>query len=395
MLKRKHLAFLALLAWFGTTAAAQLILPPPPAIAANGYVLMDAATHSILLEHNSREKLPPASLTKIMTSYVAAAEIAAGAVSLDDEVVVSETAWRAQGSRMFIDPNSKVKFSDLLRGVIIQSGNDASVAVAEHVAGSEAQFSVMMNETAKALGLEDSYFMNSTGLPDDDHYMSARDVALLSDALIRDHFDHYRIYAELEFEYNNIKQMNRNRLLTIDPSVDGVKTGYTEAAGYCLAVSAERDGMRLISVIMGASSPAVRTRETRKLLSYGFRNYRTQDLVTEGQHITDERVWFGMEEQVPLGVAETVTKTMFQRLFNVVEQEITLNGVFEAPIEEGAQLGELRLIAQEEEIATVPLVALKSISEKGLFGRIWDSVLLLFEDPGKPSTTTTPVDAGT
>lgn len=386
-MKAKPLFLLALFALIGNSAVAQLILPPPPSIAADGYVLMDAATHSILLEHNSREKLPPASLTKIMTSYVAAAEMASGAVAMDDDVIVSETAWRAEGSRMFIDPNSSVKFSDLLRGVIIQSGNDASVAVAEHIAGSEAQFSVMMNETAKVLGLEDSYFMNATGLPDPDHYMSARDVALLSDALIRDHYDHYRIYAEREFEYNNIKQQNRNRLLALDPSVDGVKTGYTEAAGYCLAVSAKRDDMRLISVIMGAESPAVRTRETRKLLSYGFRNYRTQDLVSAGQHIVDSRVWYGTTEQVPLGVAETVTKTMFQRLFDEVEQEVVLSGVFEAPIAEGTQLGELRLIALEEEIARVPLVAMASIEEKGLFGRIWDSVLLLFEEPQEAQTT--------
>lgn len=388
-MKTKHLIFLALLGLIGNTVVAQLILPPPPSIAANGYVLMDAATHSILLEHNSREKLPPASLTKIMTSYVAAAEVASGAASMDDDVIVSETAWRAEGSRMFIDPNSSVKFSDLLRGVIIQSGNDASVAVAEHIAGSEGQFSIMMNETAKKLGLEDSYFMNSTGLPDTDHYMSARDVALLSDALIRDHLDHYEIYAEREFEYNNIKQQNRNRLLALDPSVDGVKTGYTEAAGYCLAVSAKRDDMRLISVIMGADSPAVRTRETRKLLSYGFRNYRTRDLVTARQHILDARVWFGTAEQVPLGVANTVTKTMFQRLFDEVEQVVTIDDVFEAPIEEGTRLGELTFIAMDEEIARVPLIALASVSEKGFFGRIWDSVLLLFEEPHESAATTT------
>ena len=365
---------------YGQGILAQMILPPPPSIAASGYVLMDAETHTILLEHNSREKLPPASLTKIMTSYIAAAEIAAGSVAMDDDVVVSENAWRAVGSRMFIDPNSLVKFSDLLRGVIIQSGNDASVAVAEHVAGSEEQFAVMMNQTAAALGLEDSNFVNSAGLPDPDHYMSARDVALLSDALIRDYPEHYEIYAEREFEYNNIKQPNRNRLLTLDPSVDGIKTGYTDEAGYCLAVSAKRGDMRLISVVMGAESTASRTRETRKLLSYGFRNYRTQILVSEGEHVTDARVWFGTTEQIPIGIGETVKKTMFQRLFDGVTHEVVLPDLIEAPVEAGTKLGELRLVAAEEEIARVPLIALARVEEKGIFGRMWDSVLLMFED---------------
>ena len=385
-MKQVRLIALATFGFLGTIVFGQMILPPPPSIAASGYVLMDAETHTILLEHNSREKLPPASLTKIMTSYVAAAEIEAGSVALDDDVVVSENAWRAVGSRMFIDPNSSVKFSDLLRGVVIQSGNDASVAVAEHVAGSEGQFAVMMNETAKALELEDSYFMNATGLPDVDHYMSARDVALLSDALIRDFPAHYAMYSEKEFEYNNIKQPNRNRLLTLDPSVDGVKTGYTEAAGYCLAVSAKRDGMRLVSVVMGADSTATRTRETRKLLSYGFRNYRTEILLTAGEHVTDARVWFGTAEQVPVGVGETVKKTMFQRLFDDVSREVVLTELIEAPIAEGTELGEIRLVANDEEIARVPLVALARIEEKGIFGRMWDSVLLMFEGNQESST---------
>ena len=386
-MKVKRLLVLMTVAFVGQGVLAQMILPPPPSIAASGYVLMDAETHTILLEHNSREKLPPASLTKIMTSYIAAAEIAAGSVAMDDDVVVSEKAWRAEGSRMFIDPNSIVKFSDLLRGVIIQSGNDASVAVAEHVAGSEDQFAVMMNRTADALGLEDSYFMNSAGLPDPDHYMSARDVALLSDALIRDFPEHYKIYAEREFEYNNIKQPNRNRLLTLDPSVDGIKTGYTEEAGYCLAVSAKRDEMRLISVVMGAESTAARNRETRKLLSYGFRNYRTKVIVSEGEHVTDARVWFGTTEQIPIGIGETVKKTMFQRLFDGISREVVLQDLIEAPVEVGTKLGELRLVAAEEEIARVPLVALARVEEKGLFGRMWDSVLLMFEgSQGRPDS---------
>lgn len=366
---------------FGASlVSAQLILPPPPPIAADGFVLMDARTQSILLEKNSREQLPPASLTKIMTSYVAAAEIAAGAIALDDEVPVSEEAWRAIGSRMFIDPNTTVKLSDLLRGIVIQSGNDASIAVAEHIAGSEDLFAIMMNQTAEKLGLEDSNFVNSTGLPDPNQLMSARDVAILSGALIRDYPEHYKMYAELEFEYNNIKQPNRNRMLTLDPSVDGVKTGYTEEAGFCLAVSAKREDMRLITVVMGTASTNARNRETRKLLNFGFRNYRTRTIYEQGQEIADVRVVYGLTNQVQVGVAESITKTMFMRLFDTVRHELDLPTALEAPVSTGQRLGEMRVITNDEEIARVPLIALHSVEEKGFFGRMWDSVLLMFEN---------------
>ena len=375
-----RVAFTSIVVLAASHLAAQLILPPPPPIAAEGFVLMDARTHTVLMEKNSREKLPPASLTKIMTSYVAAAELAAGAIKLDDDVPVSEEAWRAIGSRMFIDPNTKVKLEDLLRGVVIQSGNDASIAVAEHIAGTEDAFAIMMNQTAKALGMEDSNFVNSTGLPHVNHHMSARDVAILSDALIRDFPEHYKMYAELEFEYNNIKQPNRNRLLTLDPTVDGVKTGYTEAAGYCLAVSAKREDMRLISVVMGAASQNARTRESRKLLNFGFRNYRTRTMYEQGEAIGSARVIYGLEDSVPVHVGESITKTMFQRLFDDVQHELILPTVVEAPVFEGQEMGEMRVWVGDEELGRVPLFASKAVEEKGLFGRIWDSVLLMFEN---------------
>ena len=362
-----------------SAAGAQLILPPPPPIAASSFVLMDARTHTILLEKNSAQTLPPASLTKIMTSYVAAAEIEAGGISLNDEVLVSEEAWRAVGSRMFIDPNSKVKLEDLLRGVVIQSGNDASIAVAEHIAGSEDLFAIMMNQTAEKLGLMDSNFINSTGLPADNHLMSARDVAILSDALIRDFPEHYKMYSELEFEYNNIKQPNRNRMLTLDPSVDGVKTGYTEEAGFCLAVSAERDGMRLISVVMGTDSTNARNRETRKLLNFGFRNYRTRTIYEKGDEVGDLRVVFGLSNQVRLATDQSITKTLFLRQFDAVQHELVVPSSIEAPVSSGQRLGEMRVIIGEEEIALVPVVAIHGVDEKGLFGRMWDSVMLMFE----------------
>ena len=363
----------------------QLILPPPPTINASGYVLMEASTGSILLEKNGREKLPPASLTKIMTSYIAASEIAAGTLSLDDEVPVSETAWRAIGSRMFIDPNTLVSLENLLRGVVIQSGNDASIAIAEYIAGTEDQFAVMMNSTAAKLGMQDSSFANSTGLPDPAQYMTAADIALLSNALIRDYPEHYAMYSEREFEYNNIKQPNRNRMLFLDPSVDGIKTGYTEDAGYCLAVSAMRDGMRLISVVMGTDSVATRNQETRKLLSYGFRNFSTRTIFEKDQPVKDLRVWYGLQEKLSVGVGEKVVTTMFTRLFDHVSTEIDTPDTLSAPITAGQEIGKMRISAQDLEIATVPLIALHAVEEKGFFGRAWDSIYLLFDGRRTPA----------
>ena len=342
---------------------------------------MDAATGEVLLENNSRERLPPASLTKIMTSYAAASELANGTIALNDEVPVSENAWRAVGSRMFINPNSTVPLIDLLRGVIIQSGNDASIAVAEHISGSEEQFAELMNAIGDSLGLSDTNFTNSTGLPNDNHYMTAHDVAVLSEALIRNYPEHYELYSEREFEYNDINQPNRNRMLALDSSVDGIKTGYTEAAGYCLAVSAKRDDMRLISVVMGAASPADRVAETRKLLSYGFRNYQTKILYEEQQPITKVRVWYGTPEQLDLVVGQTLKRTMFRALFKDVSHELNLPELIEAPVRRGQQLGELIVSTNDEEIARLPLIALRDIPEKDLFGRIWDYIQLTIEPP--------------
>ena len=282
----RHIKLLPLLFLIiGNPVAAQLpvpsvtptIIPRPPEIAATSYILLDAKTGSILIEENADEALPPASLTKIMTAYILEEEIMSGNLSRDDEIHISEKAWRMEGSKMFVGVNTRVRVEDLLRGIIIQSGNDASVAVAEHIAGSEEAFSDMMNQYAEVLGMSKSFFMNASGLDTELYYntMSARDLSILARATIVNHAEFYPIYAERDFTYNDIRQANRNTLLFRDRNVDGMKTGWTEAAGYCLVASAERDGMRLISVVMGTASEEARAIETQKLLTYGFRYFET------------------------------------------------------------------------------------------------------------------------
>jgi len=294
----------------GAAQAAAPIIPPPPDVAASSYLLIDADTKEVLVEHNIHEPLPPASLTKLMTSYIAAVELEAGRIKLTDQVPVSVKAWRTGGSKMFIREGTTVSLEDLLRGMIIQSGNDASVAIAEHIAGSEGAFADMMNQQAVVLGMENSHFVNATGLPEEDHYTTAWDLALLTRAMIEKHPEHYAMYSEPSFEYNDISQPNRNRLLLRDRTVDGVKTGHTEAAGYCLVASALRGNMRLISVVMGTASDEARMRESQKLLSYGFRYFETQRLYEAGVPLKTAELWYGEAEQIELGAAEDVYVTI-------------------------------------------------------------------------------------
>ena len=268
------LSLLALVSALPAVAQQPLIIPRAPDVAASSYILMDAMTGRVLVEHNADTPLPPASLTKIMTSYVAANELENGTISLDDMVHVSVKAWRAEGSKMFIQEGTQVRLEDILRGIIIQSGNDASIALAEHIAGSEDAFADMMNQHANLLGLSNSHFENASGLPAEGHHMSARDLATLAQAMIERFPSHYSIYSEREFTYNDIRQPNRNTLLFRDSAVDGMKTGHTEEAGYCLVSSAVRDGMRLIAVVMGTASEEARAQETQKLLTYGFRFFK-------------------------------------------------------------------------------------------------------------------------
>jgi serine-type D-Ala-D-Ala carboxypeptidase (penicillin-binding protein 5/6) len=370
--------------WFALTAslglAATPVIPPPPDVAASSYLLIDADTGKVLVEHNSHTPLPPASLTKIMTTYIADIELQAGRIRMEDEVLVSVKAWQTPGSRMFIREGTRVSVEDLMRGVIIQSGNDASVAIAEHIAGSESAFADMMNQQAALLGMNNSHFQNSTGLPDEDHYTSAWDMAVLTRALIRNFPEQYAMYAERSFTYNDIEQPNRNRLLWRDRTVDGVKTGHTEAAGYCLVASALRGSMRLISVVMGTASEEARMRETQKLLSYGFRYFETQRPYEAGVALRTSELWYGDRNEIELGVAEDVYVTIPRGHYEQLQAELYVPRVIEAPIEAGQKIGELRLRLGDETVHKAPLVALSDAQAGGLFSRIGDGVYLFFRN---------------
>ena len=359
-------------------AANPQIMAAPPQIAASSYILMDANSGAILVEHNADERLPPASLVKLMTSYIGSLELIEGRISEQDEVLVSEEAWRKGGSKMFIEVGDRVPFIDLKRGIIIQSGNDASIAMAEHIAGSEGAFADMMNSHAARLGMTNTNFTNATGWPDDNLYSTARDMAILAQAIIRDDREYYPIYKEKEFVWNGITQSNRNRMLWRDSSVDGLKTGHTEAAGYCLVASAERDGMRLISVVMGTSSDAVRTAETQKLLTWGFRFFETKAFYQPGQVLSSARVWAGVNDQVPVGLADGLMLTLPRGQAEKLDAGISLNGQIRAPIVSGDVLGEVVVRLEGEVIHSAPLVALANVEQAGFFGRLWDSIKLFF-----------------
>jgi D-alanyl-D-alanine carboxypeptidase (penicillin-binding protein 5/6) len=362
----------------GLARAAAAAPAPPPAVAASSYLLVDAETMRVLVEQNSREPMPPASLTKIMTAYVAEVELASGRIKLEDQVPVSVHAWKAEGSRMFIQEGTTVPLDKLLRGVIISSGNDASIAIAEYIAGSESAFADMMNEQAKRLGMTGTHFQNATGLPAPDHYTTAWDLALLTRALIRDYPEHYAIYAEKSFDFNNIQQPNRNRLLWRDRTVDGVKTGHTEEAGFCLVASAKRDDMRLISVVMGTESDEARMRESQKLLSYGFRYFETHKLYDAGVPLKTARVWYGAEKELALGARDPVSVTITRGAYDQLKAELLVPGAIEAPVQEGQEIGTLRLTLGEETVLEAPLVALSAVEEAGMFSRFIDFILLLF-----------------
>jgi D-alanyl-D-alanine carboxypeptidase (penicillin-binding protein 5/6) len=362
------------------THAAAPIIPPPPDVAAASYLLIDADTQAVLVEHRAHERLPPASLTKIMTSYIAAVEVEAERISLNDQVPVSVKAWRTGGSKMFIQEGTTVRLEDLLRGIIVQSGNDASVALAEHIAGSEGAFADMMNQQAQQLGMNGTSFVNATGLPSEDHYTTVWDLALLTRSMIERFPAHYAMYSEPSFEYNNIKQANRNRLLLRDRTVDGVKTGHTDAAGYCLVTSALRDNMRLISVVMGTDSEEARMRETQKLLSYGFRYFETQRVYQAGVPLKTAALWYGESDQIQLGAADDVYVTIPRGHYEDLKAELEVARVIEAPVEEGQRFGELRLKLEDETVYRAPLVALAAAPQGGIFSRLWDAVYLFFHN---------------
>jgi D-alanyl-D-alanine carboxypeptidase (penicillin-binding protein 5/6) len=318
----------------------------------------------------------PASITKLMTAYVVFHELSEGNIGLGDAVSVSEKAWRTGGSRMFIEPDMQVSVEDLLRGIVIQSGNDASVALAEYVAGSEEAFADLMNHYAELLGMINTNFTNSTGLPDPDHYTTAFDIALLSAATIRDYPGFYTWYSEKEFTFNNIRQHNRNTLLWRDPAIDGLKTGHTEAAGYCLAASAKRDGMRLISAVMGSSSESSRAAESQSLLNYGFRFFETVQLYQADQELSKARIWKGLAEEVTLGIGEDLFVTIPRGRYDDLEAKVEMQPQLTAPIEAGVVVGTIRVQLGEEVIASRELRTLAAVEEAGFFGSVWDSMEL-------------------
>jgi D-alanyl-D-alanine carboxypeptidase (penicillin-binding protein 5/6) len=360
---------------FSAVHAATVPAPAPPSFDAKSYILLDYQSGEALAERNADERLAPASITKLMTAYVVFKALAEGQASMDDEVYVSEKAWRMEGSRMFIEVGKRVRLADLLKGMIIQSGNDACVALAEHLAGSEAVFASMLKAGAEALGMHNSHFVNVTGLPDPEHYMSARDIALLARALIRDFPDQYWHYSQKKFTYNNITQYNRNKLLWRDDSVDGLKTGHTESAGYCLVSSAKRDDMRLISAVMGTKGPKARARHSEALLNYGFRFFETHRLYAAGEALIDPRVWMGEPETVPMGLKADLYVTIPRGQYDNLDARIELDSQITAPVHDGQTLGKVVVAFNGEELTQTPLVALQEVPEGGLWRQAVDLVL--------------------
>lgn len=356
--------------------AAPIIIPSPPQLAASGYLLVDANTGKVLVEKNADQPLPPASLTKMMTSYIVSSEIARGNLQEDALVNISVKAWKMGGSKMFIREGTRVPLKDLLRGVIIQSGNDASVALAEHVAGSEEGFVDVMNQQAMLLGMASTQFKNATGWPAEGHLTTARDLSLLAKAVINDYPEHYAIYSEKYFEYNGINQANRNKLLFRDPSVDGLKTGHTEEAGYCLVSSAKKDDMRLIAVVMGAKSEDARAAESQKLLTYGFRYFQTHQLYSVDDTLSDVKIWKGESDQLALGVADDIYVTIPRGQEEALNAQMHLASVLEAPVKAGQELGRVTIELEGDTILDVPLVAKNAIEQSGFFARLIDSIKL-------------------
>lgn len=352
---------------------------PVPAIDAEAYYLIDANSGKVLAESNAGAQLDPASLTKLMTAYLVLDALSRDEVSLDDYVKVSEKAWRASGSRMFIEVDSEVLLGDLLRGMIVQSGNDAAIALAEHLSGSEEAFVEKMNLAAAALGMEHTTYRNPNGLTASGHVSTARDIAILSRALVTEFPDYYALFSGREFTYNDITQHNRNALLWRDGGVDGLKTGYTRAAGYCLASSAERDGMRLIAVVLGSSSANARSDSSMDLLDFGFETYQTHRLYTAGEVIAQARVFRGNEDNLPLGPAEDVFVTVPRGEYDKLAASASLAEDLVAPIKAHQAVGELEVVFGEEQVASVPLVALVGVPEGWLLSRMADSVSLWFE----------------
>ena len=369
------LGFLTFL--FLPISAEESFIPDPPSLNATNYILMDSISGRVLAEKGADERIEPASITKIMTGYVVVDQAEKGFVSLSDEVLISENCWRKKGSKMFIREGTRVLLSDLIKGMVIQSGNDASCAIAEHVAASEEGFVQLMNLYANEMGLTNTQFKNESGWPDPEHYSSARDLALLSANLIKKFPDHYALYKEKYFTFNDIKQRNRNSLLWQDDSIDGIKTGHTQSAGYCLVSSGVRNETRLIAVTIRSSSEKVRLTDNRRLLDYGFRYFRTKKILSKDLSVITEQVWGGQDEQVNLSSSEDFYLTLSPLDFQRIEPKITLNDYLQAPILKGQVVGKIDLLLDGESLATVDAISMEEVSSLGFFGRAWSNIKLL------------------
>ncbi len=354
-------------------------IPAPPGLAAKSYLLIDYQTGKVIAEHNSNERLEPASLTKLMTAYLVSSEIKFRGLKPDTMVPVSHNAFKAPGSRMFLEMRDPVSIRDLMYGLVVQSGNDASIALAEHIGGSEDGFVSMMNQMAKRLGMNDTNFTNSTGLPGPEHYTTARDMAVLARAVIRDHPNHYKLYSVGEFEYNGINQKNRNTLLLRDPTVDGIKTGHTESAGYCLVSSAKRGDMRLISVLLGARSKQTRETESLRALNYGFRFFETVKLSSAEKKLGDVKVWGGASDNVAMAAAEDKFVTLTTGQSGAITREMHLSRDLVAPIAKGQEVGMLKVKLDNELLAELPIVATDGVERGGFFTRTTDTFKRLFD----------------
>ena len=361
---------------FSLLINSQSFVPNSPELDLKSYILIEPNTNTIIAEFNSDSQIEPASMTKIMTSYVLADQIANDLVSLDDQVLISEKAWRMEGSKMFIEAGKKVSISDLLKGIIIQSGNDASVAIAEYAGGTESGFVDLMNSYAASLGMDNTIFQNSTGLPDDNHFSSAKDLATLTSHFINKFPYEYSLYKEKQFTFNNIKQLNRNKLLWRDESSDGVKTGHTQSAGYCLVGSAQRGDMRLITVVAGSKSDNDRFLSSQRLLEYGFRFFATQKVLNANQEYKNITIWGGQEDSLSIGVLEDTSITLPRSSFKDLKVNYKYSNNLQAPISIGQKVGTLEITSGDEVVLVSELVALKDISAKGFFGRLWSKFVL-------------------
>jgi D-alanyl-D-alanine carboxypeptidase (penicillin-binding protein 5/6) len=359
--------------------AAALPIPKPPSTGAKSFIVQDFASGRILGENNADQPVEPASITKLMTAYVIFNELQAGNIALSDMVTISEKAWRTPGSRMFVEVNKQVAVEDLLQGMIVQSGNDATVALAEFIAGSEETFAALMNRHAEEIGMTGSHFLNSTGLPDENHYMTAKDIARLAALLIRKYPEYYNWYSQKEYTFNEITQYNRNKLLWRDENVDGLKTGFTDSAGYCLVTSASKDGMRLITVVLGTENANARVDASQALLNYGFRFFETHKLYDAGTRLTTSRIWKGSTENVPLGLDEALYVTIPRGQYKSLDASMSIDDLIMAPVSEGQALGTVLVKLSDEVVADQPLVSLQSIGEGSFWQRISDEALLYFE----------------